>query len=156
MIVDSLALKEFNDNKQLLVSISDEIIRSRIESSLKWYIYHAVKAKFYFYFFSVITIVAPICSGILINIPLTDTYIKVIASIFAGLTTVSASALNLFNFRKNWELYRSQAEDIKRILAKNLSGPAGDQKVLKEIETSMQSTDKSWMEMLDQMDHESQ
>lgn len=156
MIVSRQALKEFNDNQRLLDSISDEIIKSRIEISLKWYIYHAVKAKFYFYLFSVITIVAPICSGILINIPLTDTSIKIIASIFAGLTSVSASALSLFNFRKNWELYRSQAEDIKRILAKNLAGPVGDQKVLKEIEKSMQSTDKSWVEMLEQMDHESQ
>ena len=46
--------------------------------------------------------------------------------------------------------------DIKRILAENLSEPIGTQKVLKKIEKSMQSTDKSWAEMIDQMDHNEQ
>lgn len=156
MIGTREALREFNDSRKLLDSISDEIIKSRIESSLKWYIYNAIKAKNCFYFFSVVTIVAPIFSGILINIPLTDTYVKIIASVFAGLTTASASALHLFNFIKNWELYRNQAEDIKRILADNLAEPIGDQKVLKKIEKSIQSTDKSWAELVDQMDHNEQ
>lgn len=156
MSPNSQALKEFNENQHLLDSISDEIIKNRISSSLKWYINSAVKAKYYFYFLSVVTIVAPICSGILINLPLTDTCIKIIASVFAGLTSACASILNLFNFRKNWELYRNQAEDIKRILAENLSEPIGDKKILKKIEKSMQDTDKSWAEMLDQMDHNEQ
>lgn len=154
--ISKQALKELKDNWQLLCSISDEMIGNRIESSLKWYIYNAVKAKFYFYFFSVVTIVAPICSGILMNMPLPDTYVKIIAGAFAGLTSASASVLHLFNFKKSWELYRDQAEDIKRILADNLSNPIGDQRVLKKIEKSMQTTEKSWEEMMDQTDHDEQ
>lgn len=150
MTVNRQAIKEFDENRHLLDSISDEIIKNRIGTSLKWYICNAVKAKHYFYLFSIITIVAPIISGILINIPLTDIYVKIISSLFAGLTSVCASTLNLFNFRKNWELYRNQAEEIKRILAENLSDPIGDKKVLKKIEKSMQTTDKSWMEMIEQ------
>ncbi|MCH5206731.1 MAG: DUF4231 domain-containing protein [Oscillospiraceae bacterium] len=156
MTANRQAVQEFNDNRHLLDAISDKLIRSRIESSLKWYIRNAVTSKHYFYFFSVITIVAPIFSGILINLPLTDTYVKIISSIFAGLTSACASALNLFNFRKDWELYRNQAEEIKRILAENLSDPIGDQKVLKRIEKSIQSTEKNWMEMISRQDSNGQ
>lgn len=152
MSVKKQAEKEFNDNQHLVDNISDETIKKRIKTCLNWYIKSAVKAKRFFYTFTIITIVAPILSGILINIPMPDPYAKIISSFFAGLTAVCASSLSLFNFRKSWEIYRAQAEEIKRILANKLCEPASDQEVLKRIEQSMQSTDKRWVEILNQKD----
>ena len=154
MSVKKEASKEFNNNRTLLSSISDGTIEARIEDSLKWYILEAVKAKFYFYLFSAVTVVAPICSAILMNLPLPDTYIKIISGVFAGLTSASASVLHMFNFKKNWELYRAQAEEIKFILAENLAYPRGDQKILYRIEKSMQAAEKSWEDTIDQTEHD--
>lgn len=147
MLIGKIAKKEWNDNEFLLDIISDDKVKKRISSNLKWYIFNAVKAKFYFYFLSIITISAPILSGILINFTETNVIIKILSSSFVGLSSISAALLNLLDVRRKWGLYRNQAEEIKRILSEHLTNESvNNEIILKKFEESISFTDKSWKE----------
>ena len=151
MLVKKIAEKEWKDNEFLLNIITNENVKSRIGSTLNWYIYNAVKAKFYYYLLSIITIVTPIATGVIVNFPESGTVFKITSSIFSGITAISAALLNLFDCRKNWSLYRGQAEQIKSILSKYLAKKTvNENQILKEIELSMSSTDENWKEGMDE------
>lgn len=151
MFVKKIAEKEWEENKFLLNIITNENVKSRIASTLNWYIYNAVKAKFYYFLFSLITIVTPIATSVIVNFPENGTVFKIISSIFSGITATSAALLNLFDCRKNWSLYRDQAEQIKSILSRNLAKKTvNESQILKEIEVSISSADESWKEEMDE------
>ena len=142
--------KEYGDNTYLLDTIKDEIIRKRIDSNLKWYICKAVKAKRWYYIFSSTTIVAPIISGIIISINnLNKGSISLVSALIMALSSISASFLNLFDLKMKWSLYRNQTEVIKRYLIMySASEDKSDIELLKDIEESIQKTDRKWTEKL--------
>lgn len=151
MFIRKIAEKEWKKNEFLLNIITNENVKSRIAGTLNWYIYNAVKSKFYYHLLSLITIITPIATSITVNFPENGTFFKIISSIFSGITAISAALLNLFDCRKNWSLCRNQAEQIKCILSKSLAKKTvNENQILKEIELSISSADESWKEEMDE------
>ena len=105
----NVAQKEYNENKYLLNGISNECVKQRVDSNLKWYITQAVKAKKWYYIFSATTIIAPIVSSIIIIIFSEDTLKNIISALVLAFSTIAASFLNLFDVKTKWALYRNQA-----------------------------------------------
>lgn len=145
----NVAQKEYNENKYLLNGISNECVKQRVDSNLKWYITQAVKAKKWYYIFSATTIIAPIVSSIIIIIFSEDTLKNIISALVLAFSTIAASFLNLFDVKTKWALYRNQAEEIKRLLIKHsVENDKTDTELLKAIEESIQDTDKKWTDKL--------
>ena len=141
--------REYNDNTYLLDKISNENIKKRINSNLKWYIAKAVKAKRWYYNLSAATIVAPIISGIIISINSNKDIVDLVSAFILALSSISASFLNLFDLKMKWSLYRNQAEDIKRFLvAFSVSEEMSELDLLKAVEESIQKTDRKWTDKL--------
>jgi len=150
MVIKKIADKEWNNNKYLIEAIkNNETIKKRVENCLRWFINKAVLYKCCFYLFSLITIILPVASGIIISIPTEVPTIKLLYSILSGLSAIAASVLNLFDFRKKWGLYRNQAEEIKRILSKSAINASTNEETLHQIEESISFTDKCWRDDLD-------
>lgn len=144
-MIKKLADNEFELNKFLLDQIKDEKIKQRISQSLYWYIKKAIATKYLYYALTIVTIVAPTISAIVLNSTLPVDSSKLISTIVLGCSSVSAALLPLFNYHKKWVIYRNQAEDIKRILAKELAKDSIDEKeLLASVEKSTLSTDKKW------------
>lgn len=147
-----LGKREFEENKFLLDSISDVKIKTRIETNLIWFINKANKCKMFFYIFTIITIIAPIVSTILISMPMDEGKIKFLSCCMSGITTVCTSIIGVLNIKKSWEIYRIQAEIIKKNLSRKLYNNLTDQQILEEIELSMELTDKSWSTLWNKAD----
>lgn len=78
--------------------------------------------------------------------------IKILSCSMSGATAACTSFISLLNLKKNWEIYRIQAEKIKRCLSRKLYDNLNDKEVLKYIEESMESTDESWLAFLNRND----
>ena len=136
---------EIEENQYLTENIQDPVIKNRIVYNLTWYIKRACGTKFWFYCFTILTIVCPVVSGIVLTSPLEDSFAKMLSAIILGISTVAAALLPLYGFHKKWTLYRNQAEEIKHILItayceKNVS----DEELLHRIEESIKATDEKW------------
>lgn len=144
--------KEFEKNKFLLDLINDEQIKKRIKTNLIWFINKANIYKVLFYIFTITTIVVPIISTVLINIPMSEAKIKILSCFMSGITAACTSIIGVLNLKKGWEIYRIQAEKIKKILSRKLYDKLNDQDVLRMIEESIESTDESWSALLNKSD----
>lgn len=144
MLFKSLAKKELSDNDFLLEKITDKYIKRRIEISLRWYTYNAIKGKICYYFLTLLTIIAPVVSTLLLNLTDTNSPEQIASSIILGISTLAAALLGMFDFQKKWGLYRIQAEKIKQYLALfETNEPEHD--LLVKIENSIKSTDEEWL-----------
>lgn len=113
-----LAQKEYDKNDYLLKTITNPVLENRISEELEWFISASVKAKYWFYVFSVITIVSPLLSAIFLDFQeTTNIILKVLVSVLSLLSSASAALINLFNCKNNWRIYRRQAENIKSYLS---------------------------------------
>ncbi len=137
--------KEYADNKYLIDFLQDEKIKNRISANLLWYIRKATESKYGYYTLTIITIVAPVVSAIILNGPFEDEITKLVADIILGSSTIAASLISLFNYHKKWIIYRNQTEAIKRILAKAYIDDNLDENIiLDEIEKNIAKTDEKW------------
>lgn len=123
---------------------------------MHWYIRKAVQYRFSFYFFSIIAIVCPLVSTVLLNSNVNEALgITVNYWIIAGLsivTSLASSMLALFNMKEKWNIYRSAAEYLKMEYIEFIS----DEKVrsqeeieqyVKRINTHMQQIHVKWQEI---------
>ena len=161
------AKKEIEGNKFLSQNIKNQFIRKRADNCLQWFIHKAVKNKYWYYSLSVLTIVGPVASEIVINMSDWNPYARLISSIILGISTIAAAFLNLFDVRRKWGVYRNEAEDLKRILSmfeakgdneketeegdeieaeKENGKEKNERMLLEQMEESMDSTHKKWME----------
>ena len=69
--------KEYADNKYLIDFLQDEKIKNRISANLLWYIRKATESKYGYYTLTIITIVAPVVSAIILNGPFEDEITKI-------------------------------------------------------------------------------
>lgn len=137
--------KEYADNKYLIDFLQNEKIKNRVSANLFWYIKKATESKYGYYTLTIITIVAPVVSAIILNGPFEGGITKLVAGIILGFSTIAASLIPLFNYHKKWIIYRNQAEDIKRILAEAYIDDNLDENViLEKIEKSIAKTDEKW------------
>lgn len=92
-----------------------------------------------------ITIACPVVSGVIFFVPIEDTYSKLISEVVLGISTIAASMLPLFGYKRKWGLYRNQAEQMKSILAKySLDENSID--IIQEIEKIKLQTHEKWMQ----------
>lgn len=107
-----------------------------------------MKNKYYYYLCTIITILCPIISEIILLLPIqNNTYPRVISGIVLGISSLVAALLPLFDFRKKWGIYRNQAEELKTILVE-MSGNDGknENDLLHKMEESVRETHENWME----------
>ena len=146
LLYSKIAKEEIDKNRFLVDTIKDDNIKNRFKTSLEWFIEKSVKAKYWFFVFSVITIITPVISSIILDLQDCDCIIKISVSILSALTSISASFLNLFSCRNNWILYRNQAEKIKHILAIHINNPDyTEEKMLNDLESSTAFTDETFI-----------
>lgn len=148
MRINNTFEKEIKENLYLIESIKNPLIKARSESNLKWFIRKAVKNKYYYYLCTIITILCPIISEIILLLPIqNNTYPRVISGIVLGISSLVAALLPLFDFRKKWGIYRNQAEELKTILVE-MSGNDGknENDLLHKMEESVRETHENWME----------
>ena len=138
--------EEIAENKYLSEAIKDPFIQSRVQVCLEWHIRRAIKSKYCFYAFSMITIVCPIVSGI-INLMSIDEGLRILPSIIMGFSSITAAFLTLFDVNRKWGLYRDQAEGIKRMVAVYVvTGQKDKEAFINQLETFMGEKHKCWME----------
>ena len=148
-MISKIIEHEYSENQILLNEIKDYKIKQRISYNLKWFIKNAVKAKYFFYILTIITVVSPVASGILLNISDGNITLKVISSIMLGISSISSSFLAIFDFKKMWLMYRNQAEQIKHMLSEYIvSKHINEEELLKDIEKNIKITDRQWGEIL--------
>lgn len=153
--------KEIKENEYLSEYLEEKIVKNRVESSLRWFIEKAVKNKYYFYIFSILNIVWPIATGIVLSLPMDVDRMKVCITILMGMATITAAMLPLMEFHKKWSIYRDQAEGIKRIACISFlnqgekneqdsekEGKDREKDLLQDLEESMWQTHKGWMKIV--------
>jgi hypothetical protein len=138
--------REIEENKYLLEYIQDSFVKSHLEACLKWYIKKAVAHKYYFYFFTFLTIFSPVVSGVILGISGENFVLKIISSVFMGISTIAAALLTMLDSRKKWGIYRNQAEIIKGILVQCYLEKENVDDLLEKIEKSMERTHEKWLE----------
>lgn len=140
--------RELNENEFLVSNIQDSFLKARVWGSYKWYASKAVKSKYRYYSLTIITILFPILSEIILCIPLDETISKVMVSVVLGGSTLCAALLTMLDVRHKWEIYRSEAEYIKNMLTVYYFEPddAKKKEIMKELEKSYEDTHKKWRE----------
>lgn len=109
---------EREDIEVLCCVIDDEVLRKRIESSMKWYMKNAVKNRKRFYLLSFLTIIMPLLATLFNGwVGLPNSYIKNLVSFCSMLATLSASALGLMKCQEKWILYRNTVEKMKKLVS---------------------------------------
>ena len=141
--------KEYDENEYLIREIKNEVVRNRVAYNLNWFIKNAVKIKFLFNILTIITIIAPISSGIILNFFDYSFIFRFVSNVILGISSISASFIATFDLKKKWELYRVQAEKIKHILSEDIIyGDRDDKDILERIEKSIRNTDEQWVNSL--------
>lgn len=138
-------MKEFKENKYLVDRIQDDFLKKYAESNLKWYMKKAIIHKWGYYICTLITIICPVISGIVLLIPIEDIYTKLISEVILGISTIAAAMIPLFGYKRKWGMYRNQTENIKAILAEYVSDTSSVDLVLK-IEKIKLQTHEKWMQ----------
>ncbi len=138
-------MKEFKQNKYLVDEIQDDFLKKYVESNLKWYIQKAVKNKWGYYICTLITIICPVIAGIILLMPIEDTYAKLVSEIILGISTIAAAILPLFGYKRKWGMYRNQTEKMKSVLAEYVSD-TNSINLISEIEKIKLQTHEKWMQ----------
>lgn len=129
----------------LINEISDEFLMEYARNNLMWFVRRAVWNKRCYYMCTLITIICPVISGLVFFMPLEDICSRLISEIILGISTIAASMLPLFEYKKKWGMYRNQAEQIKTILAKYLQNK-NQYDIISEIEKVKLKTHEKWMQ----------
>ena len=87
----------------------EEICGMRTKNCLEWYMRKAVFYKRMFYILSIVNLAVPLASTVLMA---QDQSTRV-GIVLAGVTSLSASLLALYDMREKWIMYRTAAENIK-------------------------------------------
>lgn len=144
-----LAKAEIDKNMYLLDPITNSTLKTRIAEELEWFIIASVKAKHWFYFFSVITILSPLLSAVLLDFQeTTNVILKVLISSLSVLSSASAALLNLFNCKNNWGLYRRQAENIKVFLSTYANDKISEEELFQMVEHDVLQTNSKFHKKL--------
>lgn len=129
----------------LINKISDEFLKEYAKNNLMWFVKKAVWNKYCYYICTLITIVCPVVSGLVFFMPVGNICSRLISEIILGVSTIAASMLPLFGYKKKWGMYRNQAEQIKTILVKYLQNK-NQYDIITEIEKVKLKTHEKWMQ----------
>lgn len=111
---------ELNHLDAICKKIIDKDFAERVDFYLRWYIYKARRAKFYYYFFNCATIILPLivsfingfyCQKNNVVIEILSLILPISVSLFASLSV-------LFRFLEKWNNYRSTVTQINMFLDK--------------------------------------
>ncbi|MBQ2902349.1 MAG: DUF4231 domain-containing protein [Agathobacter sp.] len=153
--------KETNDYLSgLTPSFSQNpICKARTIYCLNWYSKNACLYKFIYYALSIINIIVPLLSSLIISFaPAQDKLVAVLSAI----ASFCASLLSLWGAKDKWTNYRSVAEFIKMHYALYLSQaepyntPNSDSLYLNTIEQKMQNTHSHWENTQNNKDDDSE
>lgn len=139
--------KEISEYKFLFDIIEDDFERENLLVEFEWYVRKAVKFKYRYYILSMISFLCPIISEILICVPNEPLIVKIITGIMLGGASFAAALLAMTDAKNKWNMYRSEAETIKRTLREYYrEGDAGKRKkLLESLENSYSKTHEKWM-----------
>lgn len=135
--------RELKENRYLIENIENPVIKKYCEEQLNWYTRKAIFNKYSYYIFTIITIICPIISGVILVLPIDGDGIKVISEVVLGLSAFFAAMIPVFDCRRKWGIYRNEAEMIKSFLIDyNLEGDT--EQLMKKMESSKQNTHENW------------
>lgn len=142
--------KEVNDYLTNLTPTSTPhpICQARTIYCLNWYSRKSVFYKTLYYILSIINIIVPLLSSILV---ITSDEQDMIAAILSSLVSFSASMLSLYCAKDKWTNYRTVAEFIKShyVLYLSKSAPYHDNNrdslYLNTIEAKMENVHMHWV-----------
>lgn len=133
-----------------------EFINERAASCLRWYIRKACYYRGMFYTCSLITLLAPLISSVIVGfnslLGHTSVIIQIITIILGVVSSAATGVLALFHAQEKWTRYRSASEYLKREFALYKAGADKyDQRdahilFLKNIEEYMMNENLEWQD----------
>lgn len=111
---------ELNHLDAICKKIIDKDFAERVDFYLRWYIYKARRAKFYYYFFNCTTIILPLIVSFINGFycQKNNYVIEILSLILPISVSLFASLSVLFRFLEKWNNYRSTATQINIFLDK--------------------------------------
>lgn len=96
----------------LISQIKEETIKFRLENILKWYVIKSKQHKFFYYLFTIISLITASIIPIITTIYPMECN-QVVVSLLSIAASMSISICNIFSLKENWTRYRRCAELLK-------------------------------------------